>query len=189
MIGRLPQTLDVGGRSLPIRTDFRDILNLFPMFDDPELTDEEKAYVACKNIYLCDITPDIFDIATEKLWWFIDGGDIPKDDPAPVRILDWEKDERTLMPAISKTVGVPDVRSLPYMHWWTFLGAFGEMGEGLYSTILNMRRKLADGEKLDEWERKWIQKNKDLVVIHTKEEEEAIAETEAFLKDLLKDDY
>jgi hypothetical protein len=184
MIGQLPNALEVGGKLLPIRTDFRDVLNLFPMFDDPELTELEKSYVACRNLYKCEISPEDFDEAVEKIYWFIDGGDIPKDDPAPVRILDWEKDERTLMPAISKTVGVPDVRSLPYMHWFTFLGAFGEMGEGLFSMVLNLRRKIADGEKLDEWERKWIQKNKDLVVIHTKEEEEAIAETEAFLKDL-----
>jgi hypothetical protein len=189
MIGRLPQELEVGGKLLPIRTDFRDVLNLFPMFDDPELTELEKSYVACRNLYKCEISPEDFDEAVDKIYWFIDGGDIPKDDPAPVRIIDWQKDERTIMPAISKTVGVPDVRSLPYMHWFTFLGAFGEMGEGLFSTVLNLRRKIADGEKLDEWERKWIQKNKDLVVIHTKEEEEAIAETEAFLKDLLKDDY
>lgn len=174
---------------LPIRTDFRDILNLFPMFDDEELSDIEKAYVACRNIYKCEITEQEFEQATEKLWWFIDGGDIPKEEPAPVRIIDWKKDERIVMPAISKTAGVPDVRSLPYLHWWSFLGAFGEMGEGLFSTVLSFRRKLADGEKLDEWERKWIRKNSDLIVLHTKEEEEAIAETEAFLKELLKDDY
>ena len=142
MIGQLPNALKVGGKMLPIRTDFRDVLNLFPMFDDPELSDIEKAYVACRNLYQCEITADIFEEAVDKLYWFIDGGDIPKDDPAPVRILDWEKDERTLMPAISKTVSVPDVRSLPYMHWFTFVGAFGEMGEGLFSMILNLRRKL-----------------------------------------------
>ena len=188
MIGRLPRTLEVGGKMLPIRTDFRDVLNLFPMFDDPELSDIEKAYVACRNLYQCEITANDFDEAVEKIYWFIDGGDIPKDDPAPVRILDWEKDERTLMPAISKTVGVPDVRSLPYMHWFTFLGAFGEMGEGLFSMILSLRRKLADGEKLDDWEIKWIRKNKDLIAVRTKEEQAAIDETEAFLKELLHED-
>ena len=188
MIGKLPKALEVGGRLIPIRTDFRDVLNLFPMFDDPELSDVEKAYIACRNIYTCSITADIFDEAVEKLYWFIDGGDIPKDEPAPVRIIDWEKDERVLMPAISKTVGVPDIRSLPYMHWFTFLGAFGEMGEGLFSVVLDMRRKLAEGEKLDDWEKKWIRKNSDLIVIRSKEEQAAIDETEAFLKELLHED-
>lgn len=188
MIGRLPQALEVGGKMLPIRTDFRDVLNLFPIFDDPELSDLEKAYVTCRNLYQCEITAYDFDEAVEKIYWFIDGGDIPKDNPVPIRILDWEKDERTLMPAISKTVGVPDVRNLPYMHWWTFLGAFGEMGEGLFSSILNVRRKLANGEKLEEWENKWIRNNKDLIAVRTKEEQAAIDETEAFLKELLHED-
>lgn len=185
MIGQLPNALEVGGKMLPIRTDFRDVLNLFPMFDDPELSDIEKAYVACRKLYQCEITADIFEEAVDKLYWFIDGGDIPKEEPAPVRIIDWEKDERMLMPAISKTVSVPDVRSLPYMHWFTFVGAFGEMSEGLFSSILNVRRKLADGEKLEEWEKKWIRKNQDLIAVRTREEQAAIDETEAFLKELL----
>jgi hypothetical protein len=188
MIGALPQTLEVGGRLLPIRTDFRDILNLFPMFDDPELTDEEKAFVAVYNIFRCEVSQQDFDEAYDKLCWFIDGGDIPKDEPAPERILDWEKDERVLMPAISKTIGTPDVRSLPYLHWWSFLGAFGEMEEGLCSMILSLRRKLADGEKLEDWEKKWVRKNSDLVVIRTKEEQAAIDEVETYIKELLHED-
>ena len=188
MIGRLPQALEVGGKMLPIRTDFRDILNLFPMFDDEELSDIEKAYVACRNIYKCEISEQNFEEATGKLWWFIDGGDIPKEEPAPVRIIDWQKDERIIMPAISKTTGVPDVRSLPYLHWWSFLGAFGETDEGLFSMVLNLRRKIADGEKLDDRERKWLRKNRDLIEIRTKEEEAAIAEVEAYIKELLHED-
>ena len=41
MIGRLPQALEVGGRLLPIRSDFRDILAQFEMLNDPELSDLE----------------------------------------------------------------------------------------------------------------------------------------------------
>ena len=89
------------------------------------------------------------------------------------------------MPAISKTVGVVDVRELPYMHWWTFLGAFGEISEGMLSTVLNLRRKQADGEKLEKYELKYIRKNRDLIEIRSKEEQAAIDETENFLKDLL----
>ena len=55
MIGRLPQALEVGGRLLPIRSDFRDILAQFEMLNDPELSDLEKAYVSCRNLYKCEI--------------------------------------------------------------------------------------------------------------------------------------
>ena len=54
--------------------------------------------------------------------------------------------------------------------------------------VLNLRRKIADGEKLDDWERKWLRKNRDLIEIRTKEEEAAIAEVEAYIKELLHED-
>lgn len=185
MIGRLPQALEVKGRLLPIRTDFRDILAQFEMLNDDELSDVEKAYVCCRNLYKSEITPADFEEATNQLYRFIDGGDIPKSEPSAAKIIDWEKDERIIMPAISKTVGVADVRELPYMHWWTFLGAFGEISEGMLSTVLSLRRKQADGEKLEKWEQKYIRKNRDLIEIRTREEQAAIDETEAFVKELL----
>lgn len=185
MIGILPQVLEVDGRLLPIHTDFRAILAQFEMLGCDELNNLEKAYVCCRNLYKCEISADIFEEAVTKLYQFIDGGDIPKDKPSAVKIIDWEKDERIIMPAISKTLGVVDVRQLPYMHWWTFLGAFGETSDGLLTTVLNLRRKQAEGEKLEKWELKYLHKNRDLIEIRTKEEQAAIDETEAFVKELL----
>ena len=49
MIGALPETLTVGGEEYPIRTDYRNVLQVFEAFQDPELTQEEKWIVA---IYL-----------------------------------------------------------------------------------------------------------------------------------------
>ena len=45
MIGQLPTALTVAGISRPIRTHFRDILNILQAFDDPELEDGEKVYI------------------------------------------------------------------------------------------------------------------------------------------------
>ena len=42
MIGALPETLTVGGEEYPIRTDYRNVLQVFEAFQDPELTQEEK---------------------------------------------------------------------------------------------------------------------------------------------------
>ena len=181
MIGYLPQALEVGGKMLPIHTDFRKVIGLFPMFNDPELSGIEKAYVCVRVLYKCKISEQDFDEAVEKAYWFIDGGGMPTSEPEKARIIDWEKDERMIMPAVSKTVGVPDVRSLPYLHYWTFLGAFGEIGEGLLSTVLNIRRKLADGETLEKWERDYVHKNRDLIEILTPEEEADLKELNDFL--------
>jgi len=56
-----------------------------------------------------------------------------------------------------------EVRALPYLHWWTFLGYFNEMGECLFSQIVSIRKKLKSGKKLDKQDREWYRKNRDLV--------------------------
>ena len=113
----------------------------------------------------------------------MNGGDsIPMSKPEDVKLLDWGHDESIIMPAVSKTIGVPDVRGIPFLHWWTFLGAFGEIGEGLFSTVINLRQKKAKGKKLSKTEAEFWRKNKDLCKLVTAEEQAAIDETEDFLK-------
>ena len=45
----LPDTVTVSGREYPVRTDFRVILEIFVMLDDPDLTDTDKteALIQC----------------------------------------------------------------------------------------------------------------------------------------------
>ena len=180
MIGELPKALEVNGKLLPIYSDYRTVLQLFPMYDDPELSDAEKAFITVKVLYACELDPDDYVEAAKQAYWFIDGGSIPKSEPEKARIIYWKKDEHIIMPAISKVVGVPEVRSLEYMHWWTFLGAFGEMSEGLCSLVFNLRRKQSEG-KLEKWEKDFISKNQELVCIMTPEEEADLKELNDFL--------
>ena len=51
MIGSLPLALDVGGRSYPVRADFRSVLRIVAAFNDDELTTEEKVYVCLRQLY------------------------------------------------------------------------------------------------------------------------------------------
>jgi hypothetical protein len=184
MIGRLPESLNVCGKELPINADFRNVLTIFEAFADNELTKQEKAYICLKRLYKEQITADIAEDAVKKAYWFLDGGDMPKSAPNAVKIIDWEHDESMLMPAVSKTFGLVDIRSLPYLHWWTFLGAFGEIGEGLFSQVVHMRQKLAKGEKLDKAEKEFYRRNIELVKLRTAEEQAEIDEVERVLKKL-----
>lgn len=185
MIGALPESLNVCGQELPINADFRNVLIIFSAFSDTALTKEEQAVICLLRLYAAPITEDIAEEALIKAYWFLDGGDMPKSTPDTVKLIDWKHDESMLMPAISKTVGVIDIRSLPYLHWWTFLGAFGEVGEGLFSQVVHMRQKLGKGEKLDKTEKEFYRKNIELVTLRTAEEQAAIDETEEFLKTLI----
>lgn len=181
MIGILPKSLEIGGRQYGINSDFRIILNLFEVLQLNELTDLEKAYITVNVIYTNEIPDKDFEEAVKKAYWFCDGGDMPKSEPAKVKTLDWKHDESIIFPAVNKAAGC-EVRAVPYMHWWTFLGFLGEVGEGLFSTVMNIRQKRAEGKKLDKWERDFLRKHKEMIILYTDEERQAIEETEAFLK-------
>ncbi len=186
MIGALPSALNIGGRDHPIRTDFRDVLHIFEAFSDNALTDAEKAEVCIRCLFLHpeELTQEDLQEAVQKAFWFCDGGDAPKSEPDGIRMLDWKHDESILFPAVSKTAGF-EVRSCAYLHWWVFLGYFGEIGEGLFSTVLHIRQKLARGKPLAEWEQEILRRNQELVLLRTAEDRAAIAETEAFLDEIL----
>lgn len=181
MIGILPKSLEVGGQYYKINSDYRVILNLFEVLQSGELSDLEKAYITVKSVYI-DVIPDkLFFDAVKKAYWFCDGGDVPKSEPAKVKLIDYKHDEGIIFPAVNKAAGC-EIRAVPYLHWWTFLGYFGEIGEGLFSTVLNIRHKRAEGKKLEKWERDFLRKHKEMIIIHTDEERKAIEETEEFLK-------
>lgn len=183
MIGTLPKRLLVGNTAYPINSDFRVALNLFSYLRD-DLSDLEKAYLTIRTIYVDEIPDEVFIEALKQAYWFLNGGDMPKSKPSPVPLIDWQHDESIIFPAVNKAAG-REVRELPYMHWWSFLGYMGEVGEGLYSTVINIRSKIARGKKLEKYEREFLNRNKELIVLRSKEEQAAIDETEEFLKTLL----
>lgn len=184
MIGQLPTSLEIGGQQYAIRSDFRVVLNIFEAFNDPELSDRNKIIVMLKCLYVDVVPPEYLKEAMEKASWFMDGGDMPKSKPSKKQTFDWKYDEAILFPAVNKVAG-HEVRSCEYMHWWTFLGYFGEIEDGLFSTVMNIRNKRANGKKLEKWEIDFYNKNKALINIQTAQDKAEIEETEAVLKELL----
>lgn len=184
MIGQLPTALSINGFLYNINADFRNVLIIFEALADTRLTDEEKAFVCLKRLYYDEIPIHLIEEAIKQAYWFCDGGDIPKTEPEKVKIIDWKHDESILLPAVSKAAGVVDVRSVSFLHWWTFLGLFGEIGDGLFSTVMNMRQKLGKGKPLEKWEREFYNKNKNLIKLRTAEEQAEIDETEEFLRSI-----
>lgn len=160
MIGLLPKSLNIDGKDYEINSEYRVALLIFQAYSDPELNDIEKSRVCIECLYK-DIPKDL-NKALVKAMWFLDGGNTPKSKQAPKRILDWEQDESIIFPAINKVAG-KEVRSVDYMHWWTFLGMFGEIGDGLYSQVMNIRAKKAKHKKLDDSEKQFYREHKELI--------------------------
>ena len=167
----LPTSLDIGGVGFSIRSDFRDILTILKAYNDPDLPDDAKHIVMLQILYedYEKITEDDVVEAIEKGIDFIDQGK-KEDHPRPP-VMDWESDADIIVPAINKVAGC-EVRSLPYLHWWTFLGYYMEIGEGLFANVLNIRSKKMKGEKLEKWEKEFERDNKDLIVLKRQESEE-----------------
>jgi hypothetical protein len=181
MIGELPVSLEVGGKNYPIRSDFRVAMIIFQAYNNPELSSREKN-MACLQCLYVDIPEDVSE-ALEKAAWFLDGGGTVKMKRVPAKVIDWEQDEGLLFAEINKSAGY-EVRFAEYVHFWTFLGFLGTMGEGLYPQILNIRQKRAKGKPLDKWERDLFEEYKEIIIIREKltaAEQAELDEEQAFI--------
>lgn len=175
MIGRLPTSVTVNGKSYDIRSDFRNILIIFQVMNDEELTAVERI-VTITNIFFKDEIPaEEIEDAYKQLLLFINCG-VPEPEHKVKKpsLYDWKKDEQIIFSAINKVAG-KEVRFEPYMHWWTFMGLFNEIGEGMFNTVISIRSKKAKGQRLDKWEQEFCRNNKDMIDLpkHYTEEEQA----------------
>lgn len=176
MLGQLPTSLKIHGKAYAIRTDYRNILRIFECFADTDLSDTEKLFVCLKRLYVNfdKIPKSQYEEAYKQAYWFI-GCDKQESKPAP-RTFNWIKDEQLIFPAVNKAAGM-EVRSVAYMHWWTFLGYFESIdGEGLFGTVLSLRQKKARGKKLEKHEQEFWRNNKALMALEFATAKEKTAE-------------
>lgn len=172
----LPTSLNISGVDFAIRTDFRAIIDILIAWNDPELDEQAKVIVMLQIMYedWQNIPPECLTEACQKACEFIDCGQADDSDKSKPRLMDWGQDGDMIIPAVNK-VAHKEVRAVPYMHWWTFFGYFMESGECLFNIVVGIRSKKAKGERLDKWEKKFYQENKNIIDIKTRlsEEEQA----------------
>ena len=164
----LPTSLTVGGVGFSIRTDFRVILDLLANLNDPQFEDDEKALIMLKTIYIDSdkIPQENLEEAIEKAVEFIDAG-ISNDKKNKPSTMDWEQDAPIIIPAVNRVLG-REIRAVESLHWWTFIGAYMEIGQSLFSSVVQIREKKAKGKKLEKDEQEFYRDNKDLIDLHRK---------------------
>lgn len=190
MIGQLPQTLEVCNKHYAIRSDFRDILKIISAYNDKDLSDQEKVFVCLRRIYKdLDAMPkdkdtyaEAFKAATEFMECRLSS-----DKPSP-KVVNWEKDEQLIFPAINKVAGM-EVRSVDYLHWWTFLGYFQAIDrDDLWGVVLTIRQKKAKGKKLEKHEKEFLAANRELCSMEFKAERQTPEDAmQAIYNQLLKE--
>jgi hypothetical protein len=170
--GTLPKVLTINDVDYDIRTDFRDILRVFEAFNDDEMSDREKWIVAITILFYDYDTVEYSNDTFEQIVWFINCG---KEDNSKQGkpIFSWEQDEQLIFSAINDSAK-QEVRLVEYMHWWTFVGYFNNIRDGLFSTVIHIRSKLNKKTKLEKHEQDFYKENKHVIDIKKKYDDTAI---------------
>lgn len=162
----LPTSIELSTGTFNIRNkgDFRVILDCFSALNDIELTKQERL-IATLIIFFEDIE-DVQDInklgsleeASKQMELFFNCGQEKIGIDTNYKLLDWEKDSNLISSAINNVSNI-EIRSVPYLHWWTFMGYYMAIGECPLSNIIHIRYKIVTGQKLEKYENKFRAEN------------------------------
>ena len=177
----LPRHRQLGGRDYDLRTDFRNVLKIFRVLEDPGLPEVLRWRIAVGLFYEQKIPREDLQEAMEYMAFFLRGG-CDEGKPGP-KLLDWEWDADAIIAGVNQAAG-QEVRALDHVHWWTFLSWFHAIGQGQLSTIVSIRDKLRRGKKLDSWEKEFYRENRQRIDLKPKLSPEELEEKER-LKALL----
>ena len=164
----LPTSTIIDGKVCKFNSDYRDIINIFNLLNDPDLLPEEKGLLSLELFYQDDNYKVDIKKALDELFFFITMGDDESNNNTSRKPLyDWDNDFSLIVAPVNKILG-KDVRGIKYLHWWTFLSAFMEIGECTFSTYVGIRDKLNKGKKLEKYEEQILRDNRDKIILKKK---------------------
>ena len=176
----LPLSVNIDGIEYKIRDkcDYRVVLDCISALKDNELTESER--IQCALFIFYENVDEIKDIekACREMLKIINHGTDSDDSEDKPPLMNWEHDFKIIAPPVNRILNY-DIRTPDkYTHWYTFLGAYMEIGECLFSNVVSIRAKRAKGIPLDKTDRTFAEENKKLIEIPIK----LTAEEEAWLK-------
>lgn len=177
MTWELPVRVEVGGVTYPIRSDYRAILDILTALADPDLNGQERAAVALEIFYpdFASLPPACCEEAVQACCRFINGGAEERQEQPSPRLVDWEQDYSLIIAPVNRVLG-QEIRSVAYLHWWTFLAAYYEIGECAFAQVVRIRDRRARGKALDKTDQEFYRRNRALVDLKTKytQQEDAV---------------
>ena len=106
----LQDAVTIDGRSYRIRTDFRVILEIFVMLQDPELDDGDRTEALMRMFYVD--RPEDVKAAIEAFASFVDPR--PRSDRKRPGLVDWEADFDLIAAAVNHVLGTTCQRPLTF---------------------------------------------------------------------------
>ena len=171
----LPTTVEVAGQTFAIRSDFRAVLDAIAALRDEELPQAWRLAAFLRVMYpQHEKLPDAEGALRAAMEFVNLGRPLPEKPPERIALVHWDTDVQLIAPAVDKVLGY-SCRACAYLHWWDFVGAFQNIGKGLFAQVVAIRDKRARGQALDKAERAFARENEELigpVTRLTKEEEE-----------------
>lgn len=161
----LLKTADINGKSYNIRSDYRVALDVLEMLNDQELTGEERAWCLLEMLYEQPDAIPVQDKQTAVLWAlaFLSGGTYdPSSTARPPRLMDWQQDWPLIVAPVSRVAG-HDIRSIEYLHWWSFLSMYQEIGDCTFAQVVRIRQLRSKGKKLDKFDQDYYKEHRDLI--------------------------
>lgn len=146
--------------------DFRMVLDCFNALGDEELSEDYRV-LACLLIFYNELNSfddirenedDLEKLVTDMYKFFNCGKDKSPGAETSHNLIDWDEDSQMICSAINNVAKV-EIRSLPYLHWWTFMGYYSSVGESVLSTVVSIRNKIVTHKKLEKWEKEFKRDN------------------------------
>ena len=170
----LPKTVEIDGEEFAIRYDYRVILDIFEILNDPDFNDQERALAVLQIFYVEFDQLTDYDAAIQECFRFINGGREEISKQKQPQLISWKHDFSMIVAPINRVLGY-EVRAKEYdpqtntggVHWWTWLGAYMEIGDCLFAQIIRIREKRALGKPLDKADKEFYRKNRDIVDLKT----------------------
>ena len=166
----LPTTVKIRDNDFKIRNkgDFRMVLDCFNALQDANLSQQERVISSLIIFYddvhsyedLCVLFKDDEDLklAIEKMYEFFNCNQKEIGAKQNYKLIDWDNDSQIICSAINNVANT-EIRSLDYLHWWTFMGYYISIGESVLSTVVSIRHKIATGKKLEKYEKDFKKDN------------------------------
>lgn len=177
MIYDLPTSVEICGTEYLIRSDYRAVLDICTALMDQKLDDQGKAIVALEIFYpdFETMPPEHLEDALKRCFWFINCGNEETQTRKAPKLMDWEQDFQYIVAPVNRVLG-REIRAAEYLHWWSFISAYYEIGDCLFAQIIRIRDQKARGKPLDKADREWYRQNRQLVDLKTTytEQEDAV---------------
>jgi hypothetical protein len=173
----LPLSVEIDGKQYNIRNkcDYRMVLDVIKALNDEELEKIHRIQCALEIFYedLKGLTN--YEKAINEMLKIINNGEENISNDNPPQLMDWEYDFKLIAPPINKVLGYSVRDPEKTTHWYDFVGAYMEIDECVWSTVISIRLKKQKHKKLEKWEEDFCKEHPDWVnlpVKFTKEEEQ-----------------